>query len=620
MSARRATIGCLALVFAAALGLRLGHLAGLRASWAGTSLFALARGDAAHHWHEALDILDRDFWQTDHVFWKGPGYSYFLAGLMAVFGRSPGALRWPLVVLGALNCAGLVILARRALPLPFATAAGLFAAVNGILILYDGELFHPTLLISLSLPTLWLLARERAGIPAHALAGLLLGLAALVHPAYLTPAAALALASLRRGRWHAAALLLATAATVLPVTLSNWLVRHQPLLISWNGGINLYVGNQPCFDQYSGNRTNAWQRILQGPIDAGLSPEYRRDRLYTALALEQAASAPLPALAILAQKALILLSPVEYASNIGLYELRAHSPVIAVTLGHWGPVWLPFGLWAPPALIGLYLSWRRPDPVTLPLAAYSLGVAVSIILSFNTARYRAPLVFFGAIWIARALEQAWEHGRGRRLTPLALGAGAHLVIFFALSASAVPQRGHPLPVEWNEAAALIARGETEAARPWVERALSRAPEDPALRLAAAGAAHALGEREHERELLLRLLEDDDAEPDLRSTAHYLLARSWAEAERIDLARAEIAEALAVEVDRTEWHGFPYYPLGLGPLTACWLRLEAARFELDRGDPARAAELVERVRRECKAAGRIEDGLIELEARIAVRAP
>jgi hypothetical protein len=172
-------------VFAVALALRLLHLVGLEASWQDTHLFGMARGDEAHHWYEALEILDEDPLLRNRVFWKGPGYSYFLAGLIALFGSSPGALRWPLAVLGATNCAALVVLARRALPLSWSVVAGLLAAANGVLILFDGELLFPTLLISLNLPALWLLSGPRAGIPAHAGAGALLGLAALVHPVYV---------------------------------------------------------------------------------------------------------------------------------------------------------------------------------------------------------------------------------------------------------------------------------------------------------------------------------------------------------------------------------------------------------------------------------------------------
>ena len=58
-----------------------------------TPLFSIVRADASYHYEEATAILDDDDRLADRVPWKGPGYSYFLAGLMKLFGRSPGDLR-----------------------------------------------------------------------------------------------------------------------------------------------------------------------------------------------------------------------------------------------------------------------------------------------------------------------------------------------------------------------------------------------------------------------------------------------------------------------------------------------------------------------------------------------
>jgi tetratricopeptide (TPR) repeat protein len=616
----RAAIPGALIVLAVALALRLSHLAALRDSFEGTHLFALARGDSAHHWYEALDILRGEIWLRDRMFWKGPGYSYFLAGLMQIVGSSPAALRWPLALLGAANCAGLVLVSRSALGPRWSTLAGLLAASNGVLLLFDGELFFPTLLVTLNLPALWLVTRTKAGLKAHAGAGCLLGLAALVHPVYVVPTAMLALWIALRSRRRALALALAAAATIAPLTLSNIFVRGQAVPISWNGGINLYVGNQPCFDQYSGNRTGAWARIMQTPLDAGIELEHDRDRLYLRLAAEQASHHPLQALGMLLRKTTILFSPVEYASNMGLYELREHSPVLAATLGRWGPLWMPFGLWGPLAILGLGLMLCRRAPLGGALGMWGLGLAITVVLSFNTARYRAPLVFFGCICVAYAVAQGWLAWSERRYRTLVAGVCVCLVLALLMGILAVPQRGLPLPLEWDEAAALSSEGALDRAEPWVERALERAPNDPQLKLAAADFFRRRGSAERERELLEDLSTRPDTEPDLISIAHHHLAKSYAAAGDIEAARREIESALALGVDATDWRGRPYYRLGLGPMNACWLRLEAAGFEFATGEPARGVALMERVRAECPPAGRIETRLAELEVRAVLSRP
>jgi hypothetical protein len=401
---------------------------------------------------------------------------------------------------------------------------------------------------------------------------------------------------------------------IAPVSLSNLVLRGQPMLISWNGGINLYVGNHPAFDQYSGNRTNAWARILQTPIDAGIEPENERDRFYYGLALKQAQRTPLDTVLTLLRKSVLLISPVEYASNIRLYELRAHSPVLAATLGRWGPLWLPFGIWGPTAILGLVLWLRERRPLPAVLTAWSLGLATTIVLSFNTARYRAPLIFFGCIWVACALGAGRRAWRARRWRALAVGATAWLALVALLAGSAVAQRGFPLPLEWSEPLALRHEGTLDDAVHWAERALARAPRDPELRLAAADLFRRIDRGRREREQLRRLLAMPDLEPDVITVAHHRLAESHARDGRIEDARREMQAALSVGVDATDWRGRPYYRLGLGSLTDCWLRLELAGMELAAGDQASGRALIERVRSECPAEGRLKDRLLELDVR------
>jgi tetratricopeptide (TPR) repeat protein len=581
----------------------------------------MARGDAAHHWNEAQQILDGDPGLRDRVPWKGPGYSYFLAGLMSVFGRSAGALRWAMALLGALNCAALVLLARQVLSPAGSVIAGLLAAVNGVLIFFDGELLFPTLLISLNLPVLWLLGRGDAGWKSHAAAGGLLGAASLVHPVFLVPALALAAWAARRNRRHGAVLALAVGLAITPSFLTNMFLRDQPVLISWNGGINLYVGNHPAFDQYSGNRTSAWARILQSPIDAGVPGESERDRMYYGLAIRQAAASPVRTVGTLVRKAIILILPVEYANNIGIYELREHSPVLAATLGHRGPLWWPFGMWGPIALIGLALMLFQPrSPASGVLAVWSLGLAATIVISFNTSRYRAPLVFFGCIWAAYALNVAWSDWRAGKRRRVAMGAVIAIVLAAVLALMAVPQRGYPLPLEFNEAALLASRGSFDRAQGWIDRALARAPEDAQLRHAVAGFYARQDMRTDEREQLQRMLAVDDPEPDLQSIGHQLLARSYAQDGQFDAARRHIDAALNVGVDSATWKGRAYYQLGLGPVTACWLRLQAADIELDAGNPARARELMLLVESDCGRQGRLKDKLEELEVQVILAEP
>lgn len=588
-------------VFLLALALRLLHLDALRDAWEGTRLFSLARGDAAHHWREAQAILDQDPWLRDRVFWKGPAYSYLLAGLMEIVGRDPGALRWPFAWLGAANCAGLVVLARRILPLRWAAVAGILAAANGVVLLYDTGLFFPPVLTACSLGAALGLARERPGWRAAAGAGACLGLAALTHPVYLLAAAALALGRLR-AQWRAAlALGVATALVVAPATLHNLVAEDEPVLISWSGGVNLYIGNQPGFDQTSGQGTAAWARVLETPLDAGLESESAIDRTYLRLTWDQALRDPLGAIRILAHKTALVASPLEIANNIRLYELRDLSPVLAATLGRVGGFAWPFGVWFPLAAVG---AWRlrrtagEAGATHATIAWWTLGLALSMVLAFQTARYRAPVVFLGTIWVAAALRDV---GVGLRMSDRRAVAGnLGLILGLGILLVLLAPEQRTLPPPWRFAQAQVAEGEgrPEEALRWLDQALTDHPGDPLLALEAASMLDRAGRATRADALRARVWSRADLEPDLRALAHERHALSLRA--RGDLAAAALStrRALELEVDATDWRGKPYFRMDLVPSTGCRLRLLLAEIELARGNRAEARSLVASVRADC----------------------
>jgi hypothetical protein len=606
-------------VFALAFALRMVHLNALRSAWEGTQLFSLARGDAAFHWQEAQDILDQDFWLRDRVPWKGPLYSYLLAFLMNFVGREPAALRWPLAVLGAFNCAFLVALARRVLPLRWSVVAGSIAAINGVVLLFDGELFFPTVLVAINLPALWLLTRPGLGRAGSLGAGALLGLAALVHPVYLLSAFALAIHFLRSSRSTALALLIGVGVVVLPVSARNVIVRGEPVLVSWSGGVNLYIGNQPGFDQSSGQGTAAWARVRATPEDAGLRSESQIDREYLRLTLRQAMQHPLTAVRIVLLKCRVLFSPVEIANNFRLYELREFSPVLRVTFGRIGPLWLPFGLFAPFALLGLWGSWRRAGQahdLTPVLFAWSFGLALSMVMAFNTARYRMPLVFFGSIWVAWAIRAAFGLARTKRWRELVLSGLGLAVLVALVAAMAVEQRTLPPPYEWSQAKSLEAERQIDSAETWVSRARAHYPHDPLLAIEVARFYGQYGWDDRQDTILDEVLAYPGLEPDLRCLALERRARTLLRKRDLDAARRATLAALAIGVDRSEWRQQPYFQMDLVPSTSCRLRLLLADIELRARIGERARELVDSVRNDCPGGEGLRRKLRELELRLA----
>ena len=113
------------------------------------------------------------------------------------------------------------------------------------------------------------------------------------------------------------------------------------------------------------------------------------------------------------------------------------------------------------ALLGLVLMLRERTALAGALGMWSLGLATTIVLSFNTSRYRAPLVFFGCVWAAYALARAWRLWRDGRRRRLAAGTGIVLGLAVSIGLIAEPQRDYPLPLEWEESVALSSLGQPD---------------------------------------------------------------------------------------------------------------------------------------------------------------
>jgi hypothetical protein len=439
-----------------------------------------------------------------------------------------------------------------------------------------------------------------------------MGLSCLVHPAYLVPAALLAFWIFRGSRRRGAVFALALALMLAPLALTNALGRGEPVLVSWNGGINLYAANHPSFDQRAGNHTMAWSRILNTTLDSGYESEAERDRLYYRLTARQALAHPVATAGGLLLKAWLFFTPVEIASNFRIYELREHSPLLRPLLGRWGILWLPFGLLGPAALVGVVLLLRRRDSLAVPLALWSTGILLTCVLFFNTARYRAPVAMIGCLFAAAALAELYRAWRGRQSRALARGLGVFLAIVVLLGATAVPQRDLPPPLEWYQARALAQSGDYLEASRWAERALERDPDSVALLRNVAQLHGRWGRTDRQQEILGHLLALPDPEPDVVDGAHEQRAQALLAEGRLVEARSALLDALAVGVDGARWRGHSHYALGLAPTRSCWLRLSLAQAEIALGRDGEAASLLEGVRADCPEGQRYHNVLRQLE--------
>lgn len=377
----------------------------------------------AQTYDEQAQAIAAGTWTDGEAFWQPPLYPYLLACVYMLFGRDLLLVRLLQALLGALTCVmASELTARLAGSRPegarAAWATGLLLAAYAPLVFFDGELLVPVLSLALDTGALLCLLSSR---PRLALGGLLLGLSAIARPTSLLFAGFQGLWLLReplpfrlrlKRVVRFGALL---ALPILPVTLHNTQVAHEPVLISSNGGINFYLGNHPDYAQMVGIRPGiAWKDLMRKPAEAGIVGDAATSTWWTQQALEFWQTQPLDMLTLTVQKVWLLFQRDELYRNLDLrFFSRHHAPWLSYGIG--------YGLLLPLALWGLWRCRGAPDAKLLQ--RFLLAQAVGVVLFFVVARFRLSLIPVLSVFAGVAL----GHGLNLLLTQQGRALALHLL-------------------------------------------------------------------------------------------------------------------------------------------------------------------------------------------------
>ncbi len=191
-----------------------------------------------------------------------PGYTAFVAGVMALSGRNATAVKFAQVLLGTLTVLVVYALGRAWFDARHGLIAAGICALYPNLIAFTHYLWSETLYALLLVSVLWWTTRgaEPLSRGAAVLAGVALGAAALTRSAilYFSPVLVLWLVWAHqptRGRALArgALMLAACMLTILPWTLRNHRVHDGFVGIDTNGAYNVWRGNGTGFFKLRGN-------------------------------------------------------------------------------------------------------------------------------------------------------------------------------------------------------------------------------------------------------------------------------------------------------------------------------------------------------------------------------
>lgn len=404
--------------------------------------------DARMHDQWARGILDGS-WPGPEPFFRAPLYIYFLAGLYKLFGpESRLAVYLAHALVSALGPGLAALCADRIFGRRAGWAAGLLLALLWTSIFFAAELLIASLIVTLDLLLLWLLLSGPPEAPPPRrrllLAGIVWGLSAIARPNILILAPVVAWYLWRhRGvapRSPAWLLLgLGLALPILPVAAHNVLRGHDRVLISSQGGLNFYIGNNPLSDGRTAvvpGTSPTWQGGLDeaealAEREAGrpLKPS-EVDRHFFRKGLAFIFESPGLAARLYLHKLRLLLGEGERSNNKNSYFWRQRSAVLK-----W-PFWLG---WTPILVLAVLGFFRRDmgkGPRFLFLGA-AAAYGVSLLLFFVCDRFRLPVAAMLAVPAGGGLVQALDAIRARRWPggrlPLAV---AGIVLLFSM----VPDR------------------------------------------------------------------------------------------------------------------------------------------------------------------------------------
>jgi tetratricopeptide (TPR) repeat protein len=378
-------------VFSVAFLIRLVYLL----AYAHSPFFQVHVADALFHEQWADRILNGDLFslRMPGVLYKAPLYPYVLAAGYWLSGHSNLFVMFLQVGVSAASCLLLFLIGKRT----FGTWAALAgAALYGLYfpsIYFSAEMEIPALAIFLTLLSYYLLLEDR-GIIARVASAMMFGLSLLALPSNLLLLPLFVFLAYRRAAegkrraWRAVLFAVVVCVTVLPCTARNLVAGHRLTLISANGGINLYIGNNERYDRTVYLQPGyAFEDFYDEPRRmAGASSFSDRDRYWYRKTFDFMLKHPGKEASLLLKKLLLYFADYEIYRNTDLAYAKAHSV-------YRGVPFVPASLLLAGGIAGLLLALRRRQAGEL--AALAGLTALPCLVFFVTDRYRLPSM---AVW------------------------------------------------------------------------------------------------------------------------------------------------------------------------------------------------------------------------------
>lgn len=309
--------------------------------------------------------VSRGVYESESAFWQAPLYPYFAAMVFKLSGINIYIVSLVQVFLSSLTCVLIYFIGRAAFNKKTAAAAGFISCFYAPFIFYSPVMLSETLGVFLISAALYPIIKSD-GNPAlkHIVpGGILLGLASLARPNFLLFAPLFLLyiflktKDLKKFSFYFVPFSLSALAVILPVTIRNYAVSGEFVLISGNFYETFRLSNS--FDSLVLNYTEPSLPLM--PLDSG------------AFWLHQL------------RKAVYFWWGLEVPQNVNYYLFSQYSKMLNLPL-------IPFWLIAPTAIAGIGLWFKSEYRQNKTLVIYVLSYYASIIVLYIISRFRLPIM------------------------------------------------------------------------------------------------------------------------------------------------------------------------------------------------------------------------------------
>lgn len=448
--------------------------------------------DSLYHdrWAEAIASGD---WVGAEAFFRAPLYIYFLGLIYAVFGHSILVARIAGCLFGLFSIGLTYKIAEKVFDKRTAVIAAGIHALYPLAVYYESELMvEPFLTFLLEAAVLTLLsAAQQPGYRRYAYSGLLMGLAAITKPVVLPLLIVIAgyifLSSggIKKAVGLFAVFMAGVILVILPVTIRNYAVSKDTVLVASSGGINFYIGNNSRADGLTASVPEIganWQiedirYLAEEETGQSLAPSEISDYWYRK-GWQWIVENPADFARLYIKKIYFFLNNYEVSNNRNLNAVFAANPILRISP-------LNFGMILAGTLLSLFflrrLKGSRQD-IILVLGMILLFAGITA-LYFINARFRLPILpFFFCLASFGAISLIDTIRMGRLLLSGLCLATAGAVYIFSISNLYQIDTENIKSAYFNQGNYFLYSGDFEQARENYYRLLAGDPEFPEANL------------------------------------------------------------------------------------------------------------------------------------------